>query len=569
METVARRGYRLLVTVDWERDEPQELQKIINRCLRKDPTRRFQTMADLKVAVQELKEESDLGKHGGGPAMRSALRRLGLQARRTWLWAGAALVVVAIAIAAWLFRGAARRPAAAPEVVPLTSYAGLERSPSFSQDGNQVAFSWNGAKQDNFDIYIKLIGSSDSVRLTRDPADDVCPAFSPDGLSIGFVRVSKERATFMVIPAIGGTEREVAGVTFPFFLAHALRARAPFSWFPDGKWIVTRGLTLISTETGETRRLTSPPTKERLDTDPAVSPDGRIVAFVRSAVFRGDIYLLDLTEDLKPKGEPRLLTSGKSGLWGLAWTPDGQEIIFSSGFMAHMSLWKVSASGAGEPEPLPFTGEGIYPTISRSGNRLAYQNAVSDTNIWRLSLSAPGVAAGAPSQFIASTRSENSVRYSSDGKRIAFDSDRGGPLGVWVSDADGSNAVKLFSRSGRVCGNSHWSPDGQRIAFNSDLEGNFDIYIIQASGGKPIPLTTNSAADVIPRWSRDGKWVYFASNRTGRLEVWKVPTTGGGKEIQVTRNGGEMALESPDGKSIYYTKGGNSQSGRRVFGRCR
>ena len=116
--------------------------------------------------------------------------------------------------------------------------------------------------------------------------------------------MSKERATFMVIPAIGGPEREVADVTFPDFWAFAF-----FSWFPDGKWIVTHGLNLISTETGETRRLTSPPTKEFPDSWPAVSPDGRTVAFSRSAGPKGSIYLLDLTEDLKPKGEPRRLTS--------------------------------------------------------------------------------------------------------------------------------------------------------------------------------------------------------------------------------------------------------------------
>jgi Tol biopolymer transport system component len=191
-------------------------------------------------------------------------------------------------------------------------------------------------------------------------------AFSPDGRSIGFVRVSKERATFMVIPAIGGPERVVADVTFPDFWALAF-----FSWFPDGKWIVTRGLTLISTETGETRSLTS-----LADIDPAVSPDGRTVAFGRWTGLMESIYLLDLTEDLKPKGEPRRLTSLKRNLWGLAWTPDGREIIFSSGFIADMSLWKVPASGAGEPEQVPFTGEGIYPTICRSGNRLAYQRAV-------------------------------------------------------------------------------------------------------------------------------------------------------------------------------------------------
>ena len=75
-----------------------------------------------------------------------------------------------------------------------------------------MAFSWNGEKQDNFDIYVKLIGSPTPLRLTTDPAEDVSPAFSPDGRSIGFVRVSKEHAAFIVIPAIGGPERLVAEV---------------------------------------------------------------------------------------------------------------------------------------------------------------------------------------------------------------------------------------------------------------------------------------------------------------------------------------------------------------------
>jgi hypothetical protein len=75
-----------------------------------------------------------------------------------------------------------------------------------------VAFSWNGEKQDNFDIYLKLIGSPTPERLTTDPAEDVSPAFSPDGRSIGFVRVSKGRASFIIIPSIGGPERVVAEV---------------------------------------------------------------------------------------------------------------------------------------------------------------------------------------------------------------------------------------------------------------------------------------------------------------------------------------------------------------------
>ena len=116
-----------------------------------------------------------------------------------------------------------------------------------------------------------------------------------------------------------------------------------------------------------------------------------------------DIYLLDLTEDLKPKGEPRRLTSLKGLSYGSAWTPNGREIIFSSGVLeADRSLWRVPASGAGEPEQLPFTGgEASWPAISRSGNRLAYQQWLVTTNIWRLSLSGPGVASGPPARFIA------------------------------------------------------------------------------------------------------------------------------------------------------------------------
>jgi eukaryotic-like serine/threonine-protein kinase len=114
---------------------PRDLEKIINRCLRKDLGQRFQHMDDLKVELEEVKKESDSGTLAGTP---SAVR----PTRRSWVWVGAALGVVAIAVGGWLFRGTARKPQAAPEVVPLTSYAGSERSPSFSPDGGSVVSRW-------------------------------------------------------------------------------------------------------------------------------------------------------------------------------------------------------------------------------------------------------------------------------------------------------------------------------------------------------------------------------------------------------------------------------------------
>jgi Tol biopolymer transport system component len=523
-------------------DIPPQLGRIINRCLRKDPARRFQHTSDIKVELEELKEESD-------PRVLAETPPVVRPAQRSWILAGGALVIIAIAVVTWFFRGTSRKPALTPDVVPLTTYAGIEHSPSFSPDGNQVAFSWNGERQDNFDIYVKLIGSPTPLRLTTHAAEDLSPAFSPEGRSIGFLRVSEGRSLFIVIPAIGGPERIVGEV-------HASSLKFParsFAWLPDGQRVVTDGLAVLSIETREIASLTSSPTKSSSDLSPAVSPDGRTVAFSRSVSFDvADIWLLDLTEDLKPKGEPRRLTSLKGFSSGSDWTPNGQEVIFTSGvFGGVMRLWKIPAADRAEPEQLPFTGGDVsWPAISRSGNRMAYQRTVRDDNIWRLSLSGPGTALGPPTRLIASTRPDAAGQYSPDGRRIAFESGSSGVRSLWVSNADGSNAEELFSGT---LGSPRWSPDGQRIAFDFNGERNVDIYAIPASRGKPIRLTSDSSWDVSPTWSRDGKWVYFGSERTGRSEVWKVPA-GGGDCVQVTRNGGETALESADGTSIYYTK---------------
>jgi serine/threonine protein kinase len=131
---------------------PRELERIIARCLRKSPERRFQTMADLKVALEELKEESDSGTLGAAQApVRRRDRRLG--------WAAALVVVTAGGAGAlWFFRSAPKATETPLAAVPLTTYPGFQTQPSLSPDGHQVAFVWNGEKQDNFDIYLKVIG---------------------------------------------------------------------------------------------------------------------------------------------------------------------------------------------------------------------------------------------------------------------------------------------------------------------------------------------------------------------------------------------------------------------------
>ena len=104
--------------------------------------------------------------------------------------------------------------------------------PSLSPDGSQVAFVWNGPRQDNFDIYVKLVATGEPLRLTTSPQYDDSPAWSPDGRTIAFLRVTEisdagartaVQGEVFVIPALGGAERRIATMAVP---PHSLVSRA-------------------------------------------------------------------------------------------------------------------------------------------------------------------------------------------------------------------------------------------------------------------------------------------------------------------------------------------------------
>ncbi|MGH9429900.1 MAG: hypothetical protein ACRD2L_26750, partial [Terriglobia bacterium] len=314
--------------------------------------------------------------------------------------------------------------------VPLTTYPGHERSPSFSPDGNQVAFSWNGERQDNFDIYVKLIGADRPLRLTTHAAEDSGPAWSPDGRWIAFLRnLGEGKAAVMLVPPIGGSERTLAEVYEPRY-----EFGSPLAWSPGGDLLVVAdrtsssepyGLFVLSVEAAEKHRLTSPPSSTRGDFGPAFSPEGRAIAFSRTKGFgSADLYFLPVGEGLRAVGEPTKLASGRPPVTqnNPAWTPDGREIIFSDGFPSFWlgnpgTLWRIAATGFGEPQRLAVGENAFGLCISRQGHRLVYSREVSDSNIWRVEISGSQTKRAIPERFIFSTQQETNPQISPDGKK--------------------------------------------------------------------------------------------------------------------------------------------------------
>ncbi len=528
---------------------PQELSRIVSRCLRKDPDKRFQHAADVRVALEELKEESESGKVASSVAAKPALRR--------WRWAAAVALLAAASIAGYFFikkvGSASAERMLAP--VPLTSYPGEQVAPSFSPDGNQVAFSWNGDNQDNYDIYVKLIGPGTPLRLTTDLARDFVPQWSPDGRNIAFLReLSADRVAVMLVPPLGGPNRKIA----EFYSQVRIRALASLCWTSDSRSLIVSAavgaadsnrLLLVSVDTGEVRALTNPPPQEA-DLSPALSPDGDTLAFARFTGSARRLLAVSLTADHQLRGEPRELRAGEPNS-ALAWTADGQEIIFASGAThTSQSLYRIAASSGSQRIPLSEAGRGVdSPAVAFHGHRLAYEHFFQDTNIWAASLDGRKNSLRKP---VPSSGQDVFPQYSPDGKKLAFHSDRGGTVQIWTCNLDGSGCLQLTSMAGSSQGTPRWSPDGHRISFDSNTNG-LHIYTINAEGGKLRQMTFGTGIDIIASWSHDGRWIYFGSTRSGRFEIWKVPS-GGGKPVQVTSNGGTAALESPDAKTLYYTK---------------
>ena len=555
---------------------PAELERIINKALEKDRDVRYQVASELRADLKRLKRDTDSARAAAAsgsiqaaapdktsgvtlPAVGAALPR---PSSRRGLWLGlAGLVAVGAVVAGWLLlTRQAQRPAAPLTVVPFTSSSGWKHDPAFSPDGNELAFSWNNEKDHHSHIYRQLVGAGTPLQLTSGASDDFNPVWSPDGRFVAFIRQTSQGNGYYQVASLGGPERKIADLFVPLDYNEG----SGMDWAPDGKNLVVAdrmtpdasklGLLSISTEDGQ-RKVIATPAGPYVAT-PKISPDGKTIAFFQGKGFLSyDIYLVPYSG-----GEVTRLTNDNRAEGGLGWTPDGEQLVFSSDRSGVSGLWRISTKG-GSPEPISGSGENAGSlSVSRKGGRLAYVSQREDYNVYR----APGPNASgspaAPSAIIASTMLDISPNYSPDGKRIAFASNRGGPTEIWVSDSDGSNPVQLTSLGASDSGTPRWSPDAKWIAFDSRKEGHADVYVVAAEGGTPRRVTNAPAENNVPTWSRDGKWIYFSSDRAGPWQVWKVPAQGG-TEVQVTQEGGFEAFESPDGKWLYIIRNDKGHAG--------
>lgn len=461
-----------------------------------------------------------------------------------------AIAAIAATAARLVFTDHTRSATAPFALTAFMNMGGDFSYPALSPDGKEVVFSWANPQLPGTEIFVKLVGSEVPLQLTFDKgADDFSAAWSPDGREIVFLKQTAEDTGVFVVPALGGPERKLVALKQDRYYA--------VDWSPNGGTIAfgkraspddPYAIFLVPSSGGPEKQISFPEQKTDGDVRFAFSPDGRYLAVLRhtsSPVAPVAIMVIP-----SGGGDARMVYGHNEWVGALAWSADGRSLVLAGNRDGVRKLWRVYLRD-GHEELLSEMGEdGYYPSISRQGGRISFVREVVDSDLWQTELASPHGPGREPIHMISSTRVEGAPQFSPDGRRLVFQSYRSGAPEIWVSDADGGNAVQLtFFRTSKP-ESPRWSPDGQTIAFG---EAGAD-QVVSVAGGQPRRLSTDIPRFDGPVWSRDGQSIYYRRVvEKGETQIWKAPVAGG-KPVQVTRNGGFSAKESPDGKFLYYTK---------------
>jgi DNA-binding winged helix-turn-helix (wHTH) protein len=252
--------------------------------------------------------------------------------KKSWRWLRVAALLILVALSLWFYSGGRRaRSVPSPRLVPFTSSPGIKDRPSFSPDGKEIAFVWQGENSKDgsaFHIYVQMLGTGSRLQLTRAQGSNGSPVWSPDGRFIAFTRESSEGSNVYIVPALGGPERKVA----PWYEE---RFGSGLSWSRDGKYLAVAD---CGSEKGSTGSISyiSADSGERIDpkirlpgpfvTDPVFSPDGKYLAFVSGpGFFSSDVFIVPIAG-----GKARALTAGSCAAFGRIDSADGGAGVGSS-----------------------------------------------------------------------------------------------------------------------------------------------------------------------------------------------------------------------------------------------
>jgi serine/threonine protein kinase len=560
---------------------PEELERIVSKCLEKDAARRYSDAAELKAELSRLLHSlPDLGPISPPSLPEPLLQKSSLpkQSRR-WvaLAAAAVLVVVATLGLLWLpkKKDAVHPP---PELKRLTFDSGLALNPAVSPDGKYLAFASDRAGERNLDIWVQALPGGEPVRLTQDAADEDFPSFSPDGNKIAFQSERDGRGIYS-IPVLGGEPRLLAQ-----------KGNRP-RYSPDGQRL---SFTLL--DTGHSQRALSTavflmPAEggERTEfrtgflssSNPVWSPDASQLLYAGSdlpsasetvhfqlagASLDGAAwYLASVSGGPPVRIEPSAQFANFLPAFPLplAWLRSNR-ILFSYVSGDTVNLWMATLSAdnrriIGPPEQLTFgTGRITDASVTSSG-AVVFAITASRPRLWDIPLETRGIRDKGDPMAVVTNRDFTYWPSLSDTGKLAYLAQRSDKFNLWLRDLPSGKETLLASVEGgsninRV--SAYIDRTGTQLAYTTTLESKSAIYTIGAGGGTSEKVCEECGQ--LRSWSQDRKVMLsqervFEGSKWVAVRINRIDAASGRKTVLLEKRSFLFSPDlSPDGHWVAF-----------------
>jgi len=516
IETAPKRGYRFVAEVRESNEEGTE------RVIQEPQTTGGDTIAEARPALSAALPIRGIKRHKRGLAVALAASLVGV----------AAVIYMAPLIRQRFQSGQAPLQR---KLSRLTYDTGLQSEPTWSPDGNLIAYSSD--RSGNFDIWVRPESEGNPVRVTTSPAHDWQPDWSPDGSRLVY-RSERDGGGLFIVPALGGAERKIAGF--------GCRPR----WSPDGSRILFYSSTLqnvvgvpkvyIAELDGKPPQELAPEfLGEFVYLRVAWHPDGQRISlwgshrkrphlgwsFWTISLSSGETVKSEISEQV----ERQLKTSVSfKDFSNFLWAPSGQALYFEGSNEGVRNLWRVEVEPhtlrwiAGPERLTTDPGPDTEIAISPDGKKLAYTIRTERTRIWSLPFNAStGRVRGAGQPVTSADKDAWKLDLSRDGRKLVFAASRAGKEELWEKSLDDGRETLLRPADDFTRYSPRWSRDGLRLAYRRDRgtdpgQARFEFSIVQtpSGGGDEQLVTFPSRFDEFAYdWSADGEWILGNSSR--------------------------------------------------------
>ncbi len=555
------------------------MDRIVRRCLEKNPEQRFQSAKDLSFA---------LGALSGTDTTAAARAAQASRRNPSLLWTLAALILMALVGGAWLVSRSSPIAERLQFAIPVP---GEVSQVALSPDGRMLAFVSPDENTGEPILYVQRVGSPAATALANTGGANF-PFWSPDSAYVAFFangKLLKEPISGGVAAQVLATVTSARGGTWTRknVIVYAPAADGPlWSVHADGTGAGPLTASLI-TKDEESHRW------------PVFLPDGDHFLFwggnfehfandTVSAIFEsslstkgkklvvransnvsygsGNLFYVDdkrqlIASPFNPSqgtlsGAPRPLANSvgfqPSTYWGVFTAAENGTIVYNDRTQATLSALTWFDRAGKELGRLGQVGVLANPSLSPDGERITVD--ITDLKANNIDVWTESVTGQSSSRFTFDPSEEVIGVWSRDGQSIAYRSNAHGPF-LALKRANGLEPERTIFQLGHVAGDIYpnaWTLDQKQILCTHEGAENTELVLVPALGGPMTPFLATSASATNGQISSDGKWVAYASNESGDWEIYVTTFPGASGKWQISRGGGSEPRWRGDGKEIFY-----------------